>query len=981
MKDMKRFASKLSSRAPRTNAPAAASCDFFILHDPSAAEEAVQVLSGLLTSEGYSVQTNAEDGPMRKQMLQSKVVIFYLTSDALLNKEVASALKAAAKQAKRMMVVHETDEEAGAILKRRSRRSVDLPKMLNLEKSKLKNFRLIRSLPFRTQLSYARYAALSLVRSIDLSAFPETTASMQRIKSAEHVQGSREWVYSALNDWATDANNSTVMTLVGQEGSGKSVISATLGESLPKSTQTVCYFFNELDHLSRNARVCIEYLATKLSQVVPGFHRVHFRYETATLQERLNYLILEPARVTKSMRSNSVVIVLDGIDQCLSHQKASLIHLFQTAKLPSWIKVMVTGKPSILKYGTANSTVLDLDESGDSAIDFAQFLERCFRTHLLSTPEEYRVGVRAGTEAAQGNFFYLNFVENLLKQHPGMTLSSIDLPASSEEITKALLQDLKAKSGGLPLRMILAILLAAREPVPVSLIQRICDIQLVAIEDIFSSSPLFYVMNGKVQFSRRAFKSFLASPSNGEYHVNGVDGHVLLAEWCLKFTGIDPKEQSIACAAREKGLDEGELLEDQGDKDFETNSEFVAFGYNHLVYHLCQAQRFEEVHTALTQFPWLLACVQNSPRLLLQDLQAYFSPDLSPADKAVHTITTSLRMSLDALQRDPRELASQLLGRLNAETPGCAKLLEAASKYSPGEGVTWWRPLQPTLEQADDKRTREVHLEGEVRTCAVSPDGRIIAASGSDNVVCLFQGHPASGSGHLLKSLKGHSERVNDVQFAPDSSRLASASNDTTAIVWDVTTGEKLYVLKAHITGVHHLSFTADGNFLITTSQLSARVWDLSAKESEEDEEESSLSTVPNPKCLGIHRKSDAAISIVRTSRSDTDEYALGFEDGKVKVLSVREPESEPVSLEDGHRRAVTSLLFPEQKPKILVTGSFDRTICVWDLSQLVQQLKLKVHNEKVTSLSFLNGHLVTTSLESDGLKFWNLQQEEPTSL
>ena len=558
-----------------------------------------------------------------------------------------------------------------------------------------------------------------------------------------------------------------------------------------------------------------------------------------------------------------------------------------------------------------------------------------------------------------------------------MTLASIDLPSTIEDISKALLQLLKRKSGNLPLRMILALILAAREPLPIELIRQICDIQLTDIDTLFDESPLFYVMDGKVQFSRPAFKQFLTDPSNGDYHVNAMDGHALLAEWCLKYTGMDPELGDMMCATPGKNAEVGE--EEEGalqvsmgaEEAFEARPVESAFGYSHLLYHLCQTERFDEVYFLLTQFKWLLSCVKNDVSLLVADLETYYRSDDSVNDKAVHTITTFLRLSLDPLKRDHRELASQLLGRLGSRATGCETLIEAASNFSPGEGVSWWRPLQPTLEQADSKRLREVHLVGEVRACAVSNNGKVIAAAGSDNAICLFRGSSDSGGGvgSLLKSLKSHSERVNDLQFSADSRLIASASNDTTAIVWEVLSGTQLHVLRGHITGVSQLSFTADSANVITVSQLSARVWSIADKDEGEEAD-----------CVCSHWKSTASISAVRASLVNADEFALGFEDGKAKVMTVSEPESDPITLEDGHKRAITCMLFAQGNQRMLVTGSFDRTICVWDLSELVQQLKLRVHSEKVTSLSMLNGHLITTSLESAGLKFWDLNEESPKS-
>lgn len=63
-----------------------------------------------------------------------------------------------------------------------------------------------------------------------------------------------------------------------------------------------------------------------------------------------------------------------------------------------------------------------------------------------------------------------------------------------------------------------------------------------------------------------------------------------------------------------------------------------------------------------------------------------------------------------------------------------------------------------------------------------SPDGRMLAAGGSDGATRVWE----VASGGLRYHFPGHRAGVFSVTFSPDSRRLASASYDSTALIWDV---------------------------------------------------------------------------------------------------------------------------------------------------------------------------------------------------
>jgi WD40 repeat protein len=66
------------------------------------------------------------------------------------------------------------------------------------------------------------------------------------------------------------------------------------------------------------------------------------------------------------------------------------------------------------------------------------------------------------------------------------------------------------------------------------------------------------------------------------------------------------------------------------------------------------------------------------------------------------------------------------------------------------------------------------------------------------------------------------------VTFSPDDTLIATASDDTTARIWDTTTGQPRTALIGHTSGVNALAFSPDGTLIATASaDGTMRLWDV----------------------------------------------------------------------------------------------------------------------------------------------------------
>ncbi len=100
-------------------------------------------------------------------------------------------------------------------------------------------------------------------------------------------------------------------------------------------------------------------------------------------------------------------------------------------------------------------------------------------------------------------------------------------------------------------------------------------------------------------------------------------------------------------------------------------------------------------------------------------------------------------------------------------------------------------PAEWARSTAGREAVRSIDVAGGVFALAYSPDGRDIAAAGSQRQVFVFR------DGEPLRTLSGHTDWLYSVCFTADGTRVLSGSNDRSIRVWSVATGETERVLEA----------------------------------------------------------------------------------------------------------------------------------------------------------------------------------------
>ncbi|MBF0519525.1 MAG: glycosyltransferase family 39 protein [Nitrospirae bacterium] len=253
-------------------------------------------------------------------------------------------------------------------------------------------------------------------------------------------------------------------------------------------------------------------------------------------------------------------------------------------------------------------------------------------------------------------------------------------------------------------------------------------------------------------------------------------------------------------------------------------------------------------------------------------------------------------------------------------------------------------------------------FDGGVNSVAVTPNGKyVVAAGGWDNIIkskfsiklidiesgalvrefaynpqpikslnVMTDGSSVTGvlgntiiqwditTGNKIKSFIGHKERINTIALTPDGKHLLSSARNDSLKVWDVHTSKEIRSFNALKNKALTIAITPDGRYAVSagTDNL-LRLWDIKTG-------------------VEIKTFSGNTEDIKNITISKNGKYMItsGGCDGTIKMWNIVNGDEIKTNL--GQANAVSSFAMTPDG-KMVVVGSWDGTVSVWDLASEVK--------------------------------------------
>ncbi|HTL54915.1 MAG TPA: serine/threonine-protein kinase [Candidatus Limnocylindrales bacterium] len=238
-----------------------------------------------------------------------------------------------------------------------------------------------------------------------------------------------------------------------------------------------------------------------------------------------------------------------------------------------------------------------------------------------------------------------------------------------------------------------------------------------------------------------------------------------------------------------------------------------------------------------------------------------------------------------------------------------------------------------------------------------SRDGRQIYYT-SNLQVQIFDIQTRQRLGHPM----AHADQIVRMQLSPDGNKLATASFDNSARVWNAKTGAPLTPPLRHTARVYAVTFSPDGKLVATGSMdFSARVWDAETGQT-----------------IGPALVHEGDVMHVQFS-GDSRTLLTASVDGTARLWSI--PNGQLLWPQPLHHKGIVWTAEFSPDGRRIVTASADKSAFVWDAQSGRVLTQPMLHERGICAAHFSpDGSMVLTCSEDGTARVWDSTTGKPIS-
>jgi len=109
-------------------------------------------------------------------------------------------------------------------------------------------------------------------------------------------------------------------------------------------------------------------------------------------------------------------------------------------------------------------------------------------------------------------------------------------------------------------------------------------------------------------------------------------------------------------------------------------------------------------------------------------------------------------------------------------------------------------------------KSKVIKLNAPINDLQLSKDKKFFYAAVKGGIVKKIE---TAGKNNEVMSFIGHTDEINALELSPDGNFMASASNDKTIQIWNISTGKSVKILNGFEWKVTSLEYSSDGKYII----------------------------------------------------------------------------------------------------------------------------------------------------------------------